>query len=57
MLSKIIKPKTKAELIQSLQKANIQSFDIYEGDETSNIPSIAELKRQKASIIVLKLRS
>jgi len=57
MLSKIIKPKTKAELVQSLQKSNIQSFDVYEGDEISNVPSIAELKRQKASIIVLKLRS
>ncbi len=54
MLSKIQKPKTKQELIRSLQSAPIQSVTVYEGSDLNLIPSKPDLIRQKASVIVLR---
>lgn len=53
MLSKIQKPKTKQELIRSLQSASIKSFEIYEGSGFSKLPSKSELGRKAATVIVL----
>ena len=56
MLSKIVKPKTKAELIKALQGASFRSFDILEGQGLSGLASKAELARSGASVIVLRHR-
>ncbi len=54
MLSKVQSPKTKQELIRSLQATPIQSVRIYEGDTLSNLPSVSEMIRQKVSVILVK---
>ena len=36
-------PKTKQELIQSLQKANFKSFQVYENLDLLNFPNKSEL--------------
>lgn len=54
MLSKIHKPKTKQELIRTLQSASIQSVAVYEIDDLNRMPSKSELIRQKASVIVVR---
>lgn len=54
MISKIQKPKTKQELVKSLQSASIRSFEIYEGSDLSRLPSKSELTRQAATVIVLR---
>ncbi len=53
MLSKIQKPKTKQELIRSLQSASIKSFEIYEGADLNKLPAKPELARKAAAVIVL----
>ncbi len=53
MLSKIQKPKTKQELIRSLQSASIKSFEIYEGSDLTKLPTKSELARKAAAVIVL----
>lgn len=53
MLSKIQKPKTKQELIRSLQSAPIKLFEIYEGADLYKLPAKSELGRKAAAVIVL----
>jgi hypothetical protein len=54
MLSKIQKPKTKQDLIKALQSAPIKSFEIYEGNDISCLPSKSDLVRQKVTVVVVK---
>lgn len=54
MLSRIVSPKNKQELIRSLQSANIRNVQVFEGDQLSDIPTPENMKRQKATVIVLK---
>lgn len=54
MLSKIQKPKTKQDLIKSLESAPIKSFDIYEGDEIMKLKSKADLIRQRSTLVVIR---
>mgnify|MGYP003661386325 CR=1 FL=1 len=54
MLSKIIKPKTKAELIQSLQSASIKSVEVYEGDDLKKLPNITKLIRDGVPVVILR---
>jgi hypothetical protein len=54
MLSKSIIPKTKAELIRSIQQATFRSFDVLEGSAIENMVSKAVLRRAGATIVVLK---
>ena len=53
MLSKIQKPKTKQELIRSLQSASIKSFEIYEGSDLNKLPAKFDLIRKGSSVIVI----
>lgn len=53
MLSKIQKPKSKQDLIRALQSAPIKSLEIYEGADLKSVPSVTELTRQKASVIII----
>lgn len=55
MLSKVITPKTKAELIRSLQQSQFRSFDVYEGREILKMQSAASLIRDGATVIVLRI--
>lgn len=54
MLSKVLTPKTKAELIRSLQRSQFRSFDIYEGREIAKMQTVARLARDGATVIVLR---
>lgn len=54
MLSKIQKPKTKQDLIRSLQAASVKSVEVYEGADLNLLPSKFDLVRQKASVIVVR---
>jgi hypothetical protein len=54
MLSKVVSPNSKQELIRSLQSASIRSVEVFEGEDVSSMPSNAELIRNKATIIVLR---
>lgn len=54
MLSKVQTPKTKQELIRSLQSTPIQSVKVYEGETLSTLPSVSEMIRQKVSVILVK---
>lgn len=54
MLSKAIRPKTKAELIRALQQSSIRSFDIYEAGDIPKMPSPARLSRDSVTVIVLR---
>lgn len=54
MISKIQKPKTKQELIKTLQSASIQSVTVYEIDDLKDMPTKPELIRLKASVIVIR---
>ena len=47
-------PKTKSDLIQAIQRSTIRSFDVYEGQDLSKIPSKSDLDRTKATVIVLR---
>lgn len=54
MLSKITVPKTKAELIRALQSAAFTSVGVFEGGRLSLVPSVPELRRKGASVVVLR---
>jgi hypothetical protein len=54
MLVKSQSPRSKPELIKSLKNASYRSFEVYEGDQLSRLPSLTELKRLKASVLVLR---
>ena len=54
MLSKIQTPKTKLELIRSLQNAPIRSVQVFEADGLSALPAKTDLIRQKATVIIIK---
>ena len=54
MLSKVQKPKTKQELIKSLQSATIKSVTVYEESDLTLLPSKSDLIRQKASVIIVQ---
>ena len=56
MLATITLPKSKGELIQALQKANFQSFVVYEGDGLNQLPSKLDLTTTKATVIVIRFR-
>ena len=54
MLSKVVAPKTKAELIAALQKASFRSFDVLEGAGLDKLPAKAALVRDGATVILLR---
>jgi hypothetical protein len=54
MLSRVQKPKSKAELIKAIQSAQVQSVAVYEGTDINQLPSKADLIRQNASIIIVR---
>jgi len=54
ILSRIVIPKTKAELIRSLQRGTFRSFDIYEGSELTKLPVGGQLAKEGATVIVLQ---
>lgn len=54
MLGKIVKPKTKAELLKALQAASFRSFDVLEGEGINQLPSKADLTRWGATVVVLR---
>ncbi|MES2986606.1 MAG: hypothetical protein V4808_01745 [Pseudomonadota bacterium] len=54
MLSKTIAPKTKAELIRALQSASFRSFEVFESERLAAMPSLVELSRVSACVIVIK---
>jgi len=56
LISSLVKPKTKAELIKALHSANLMSIDVYEGADLSRLPGKTELARRKASVIVVVAR-
>ena len=56
MISSLVKPKTKAELIKALQSANIASVEVYEGEDIKRVPSHARLSSHKVSVIILRAR-
>lgn len=56
MISSVVKPKSKAELLKALQSANIASVDVYEGKDISLLPTKADLARREVSVIVLSAR-
>jgi hypothetical protein len=53
IVSKVVAPKTKAELIRSLQSASFRSFSVHEGS-MNELPAKAELTRLGATVIVLR---
>lgn len=57
MLSKVTKPKTKAELIRALQAANFRSFEIFEGEEAQRLNFSARnqqhQKQRYSSVVIL----
>lgn len=56
MLSKTVTPRTKGELIAALQRAAFEIVEVFEGPKLSELPSLAALKRQSQTVIVLKPR-
>lgn len=54
MLSKIQSPKTKQDLIRSLQGVTIRSVHVFEADGLAGLPAKSDLIRQKATVIVIK---
>lgn len=59
MLSKVTKPKTKAELIRALQAASFRSFEVLEGDKIVNVEatvrSATKFGTREVSLIVLTI--
>lgn len=53
MLTKSVGPKTKAELIRALQSAAFTNVEVFEGERLGSLPPLAELKRKRASAIVV----
>jgi len=56
LISSLVKPKTKAELIKCLQLANVTSVEVYEHADLTRLPPKAELARRKASVIIVVAR-
>lgn len=56
MLSKVLKPKTKQDLVKAINQANLASFDIYEGNDISKMPSKNDLTRTNAVVLVLRMK-
>jgi hypothetical protein len=54
MLSRVQKPKSKSDLVKTLQAAQVQSVAVYEGSDVNLIPSKSDLICQKASVIILR---
>lgn len=54
ILSKVTAPKTKAELILAIQRSRFRSFSVYETLETAKLPSIQQLVKDSATVIILK---
>jgi len=54
MLSRVQKPKSKSELIKAIQSAQVQSVAVYEGTDIHQLPSKADLIRNKASVIIVR---
>ena len=53
MLSTVQAPRTKQDLVKAIQAARVQTITTFEGNEVLKLPSLRELVRKKASIIVL----
>lgn len=54
MLSKTVSPKTKAELIRALQTASFRYVEIFEQGSMTLMPSVDRLKRDQATVIVIR---
>lgn len=56
MLSKVQKPKTKQELVKAISQANLASFDLYEGNDLTKVPTKYDLTRTNAVVLVLRMK-
>ena len=56
MLSKVQKPKTKQELVKAISQANLASFNLYEGNDISKVPTKQDLTRTNAVVLVLQIK-
>lgn len=54
MLTKIEPPRTKRELVTALEKSQPKRFEVFEGTSLKRVPSIRELEKGNASVIVLR---
>ena len=54
ILSSVIVPKTKAQLIAAIGRGSFRSFSIFEGPEISKLPTPAQFVKDAATVIVLK---
>ena len=54
MLTKIDAPRTKRELITALEKSQPKRIEVFEGTSLKRVPSIRELEKGNASVIVLR---
>lgn len=54
MLTKSVAPQSKAELIRALQSAAFTKVDVYEWERLGALPSVADLRRKRASVIVIQ---
>lgn len=56
MLSKVQKPKTKQELVKAISQANLASFDLYEGNDLTKVPTKHDLTRSNSAVVVLRMK-
>ena len=56
MLSKVLKPKTKQDLVKAISQANLASFDLYEGNDLTKVPTKYDLTRTNAVVLVLRMK-
>ena len=56
MLSKVQKPKTKQDLLKAISQANLASFDLYEGNDLTKVPTKYDLTRTNAVVLVLRMK-
>ena len=54
ILSRVLVPKSKAELILAIQRSSFRSFVVYEELETRKLPSLKQLVKDGATVIILK---
>ena len=54
MLSKIVAPKTKNELIEAIRRGSFRSFQVLEGSTLASVPSVSALQRAGATVVVLQ---
>ena len=54
ILSKVVAPKTKSELIEAIRRGSFRSFQVLEGGSLSAVPSGSALQRSRATVIVLQ---